>query len=456
MSARIKLRIRNSQGNREKVAFAMEPGERLPIHPDHEAFRAWSGEVQSPIGFLTYDRREGLLLEGTDTQPMLTLRGQIRPRFVLRNGDRWESPFGELEFLDVPLPVSDDEADSASATRLVGALPAETPHAADDVWPLEERSASREGILVALHFGFSALLLIFSAEIAQLVAMGFHYEISPLPTPFTALFANVLALGFAGILVSLRKRLEMSGGFLDYYRFLAWISAACVPWASSFAFPRGVTIATSLLLFATAACFFHIRFNTKTQLFVFTAAMGWAIAMGVGFFVLPRAMEKLPQVSLTERDLASAPEYSPGEALPDAQISGMPIVEDLHTQFFSAIRAGDLDTVRQLTERRLMDPEFTLEGGSTPLQIAVQAEKTAVVKYLLSRRANPNVQDLDGHSALAWAVVKENTEIAELLLKRRGDYRVRRKDGMSVLEIAQKLENPAMLDLLERYPPVDR
>ena len=474
MGSRIKIRLIDTfssseegvQASSEKVAFELNPGDSLEVVGHQSAFTRWKNQLEYPIAKITLDEAEGLFLEGTPQQPLIQLRGEIRPRFSLKSGDRWETPAGTIEFLDVPKPTPRLESVENETRWISRARPEPVspevlaPNPLDDadaVWPLDDTSidvASYHGARYSFHFVVSLSLVFVGAETAQLIAMGFEHEISPLPTPFTALFANALAVSLAFIFESIRSRLKMRGTFLEYYRFFAWVALACIPWAGSFAFPWAFRAGGSFLLAATAASYFLFRFKPQTKPFLFVSFGTWATALLAGLLVLPRAMERLPKVELVERDLASAPEYETGSDLPPSENPDGIAPESAYTQFFQAIRAGSLETVKKLTEDQLVDAEFSLENGSTPLHVAVKAEKADIVKYLLnSRRANPNVPDHDGLTPLAWAVLQKNAEIVELLLKKKADSRIRRPDGMSIREIAQKLGDPAILDLIKKYSP---
>ena len=108
--------------------------------------------------------------------------------------------------------------------------------------------------------------------------------------------------------------------------------------------------------------------------------------------------------------------------------------DDLH----SATRRGDLEAVRRLLDSgRLVNAQDD-EDGTTALMVAVRQDKKDMAALLLERRANVDLQNRFGRSALMTAVCKRYGEkvMAELLLERGANVDLQRNDGKSALMVA--------------------
>jgi hypothetical protein len=130
--------------------------------------------------------------------------------------------------------------------------------------------------------------------------------------------------------------------------------------------------------------------------------------------------------------------------------SSKEIIDPLaHEEFFSAIKMGNLEVVKSLIDRKQVDPDFTLDKGSTPLIAASASGRLKVVEYLLRRRVNINAQDPHGTTALMWAVFKGHRDVAKLLISKGADTKVIRDDGDTALDIARKWKQNEIASLLK-------
>lgn len=120
-----------------------------------------------------------------------------------------------------------------------------------------------------------------------------------------------------------------------------------------------------------------------------------------------------------------------------------------HEEFFSAIKMGNLEVVRSLIDRKQVDPDFTLDKGSTPLIVAAANGRTKVVEYLLRRRVNINAQDPHGTTALMWAVFKGHRDVAKYLISKGADTKVIRDDGDTAMDIARKWRQNEIVAILK-------
>lgn len=170
-------------------------------------------------------------------------------------------------------------------------------------------------------------------------------------------------------------------------------------------------------------------------------------------------------------------------------------------QFFLAIRAGDLATIKTLVAQNptllqvqtewkmalglhywplgstalhlaagmgstallaylLAQPiavDTMSRGGMTALQVAVIMQQTASVQLLLDHNADPNLRSAAGYPALHLAVMREYGAIAALLLKNGSDLALLDNQGRSALDWAVAKQNQRLVDLLVSYgaPQVD-
>ncbi len=120
-----------------------------------------------------------------------------------------------------------------------------------------------------------------------------------------------------------------------------------------------------------------------------------------------------------------------------------------HEEFFSAIKAGNLEVVKSLIDRKQVDADFTLDKGNTPLIVAAANGRLKVVEDLLRRRVSTNAQDPHGTTALMWAVFKGHRDVAKFLVSKGADTKVIRDDGDTAMDIARKWRRTEIVALLK-------
>lgn len=102
------------------------------------------------------------------------------------------------------------------------------------------------------------------------------------------------------------------------------------------------------------------------------------------------------------------------------------IQEDPHiTELLAAARNGNIDGIK--IALKVVDIDSQNSAGITALMRAAQNNNVEAIKFLLSKKANPNMVDNQGMTALEWALythphtsepVQRNVKrILELLLK---------------------------------------
>jgi hypothetical protein len=118
-------------------------------------------------------------------------------------------------------------------------------------------------------------------------------------------------------------------------------------------------------------------------------------------------------------------------------------------QFFVAVKSGNLSVVKDMISRRMVDPSFTLEKGTTPLMHAAAYGHMSVVKYLVGQKANLNSQDPNGTTALMWAVYRGHKDVARFLIEKGSDPTLKRDDGDRAVDIARRWNRPDIIALFE-------
>jgi ankyrin repeat protein len=87
-------------------------------------------------------------------------------------------------------------------------------------------------------------------------------------------------------------------------------------------------------------------------------------------------------------------------------------------------------------------------GAQSPLIEAVKAVDAAAVRSLLQKRADVNVAEPDGSTALYWAAEKNQVEIAQLLIGAGANASARTRYGGTPLAMASLNGNASFVDLL--------
>ena len=100
-----------------------------------------------------------------------------------------------------------------------------------------------------------------------------------------------------------------------------------------------------------------------------------------------------------------------------------------------AVWDGDVDAVQELL-RRKTDIDSQIKNGYTPLFVACVRSTVACARLLVRRRANLNLKELCGHSAL-FAAVEDGSprrlELVSLLLRHKADVNAVSHEGKTPL-----------------------
>jgi ankyrin repeat protein len=87
-------------------------------------------------------------------------------------------------------------------------------------------------------------------------------------------------------------------------------------------------------------------------------------------------------------------------------------------------------------------------AGQSRVADAAMKSDTAAVRALIQQKADVNVAQVDGATALHWAVHRDNVEMADALIKAGADVKAATRDGVTALSMAALYGNPRMIALL--------
>lgn len=113
-----------------------------------------------------------------------------------------------------------------------------------------------------------------------------------------------------------------------------------------------------------------------------------------------------------------------------------------------ASRIGDIEKLKSL-ESSGVSLELKNEKGWSALTVACFHQKMEVVKYLLSRKVNPNTANIKGTTALMFAKTHaKGTEILEMLLTSGADINAVDNFGRTILDYSLELNQPEITSFL--------
>ena len=122
----------------------------------------------------------------------------------------------------------------------------------------------------------------------------------------------------------------------------------------------------------------------------------------------------------------------------------------LKTKFFSAVRYGDLSTVRKMVGSQEINPETATESGATTLMQASYYGQLEIIKFLISRKIDVNNKDVMGATALMYASRGNQLKTAKYLLSHGANASLQMNDGSRAFDVAKKAHHQAMMQLLDQ------
>jgi hypothetical protein len=116
-----------------------------------------------------------------------------------------------------------------------------------------------------------------------------------------------------------------------------------------------------------------------------------------------------------------------------------------------AARAKNLAMVGFLLDHRCDIDLRSDDRGYTALMDAAQQGDEGLLRYLLSRGANPDLQSKDGQTALILSVGRNDVTMSRLLLEYGADADIPDKLGLTAKKYARLFHHPELLGLFDEH-----
>ncbi|ETW05660.1 hypothetical protein, variant [Aphanomyces invadans] len=129
--------------------------------------------------------------------------------------------------------------------------------------------------------------------------------------------------------------------------------------------------------------------------------------------------------------------------------------QDVWTIWY-ATENGKVDRVRSLLEKKpsILNVQETRMKW-TPLHFAARFAQEAVMRVLLEQRANPDIVDKDGNTALHLCAGWGSRHCCVLLLEGGADSQCLNDEGLTALEMACKMNHADIAQVLRSWVPVE-
>jgi len=108
---------------------------------------------------------------------------------------------------------------------------------------------------------------------------------------------------------------------------------------------------------------------------------------------------------------------------------------------------GNIEVAKFLIEN-VKDINYNSDMG-TALMAATYKNQPELVKLLLDKKANPDVSDANGTTALSLAVQFKNDQLVKLLLDHKADKKIKDNKGKTAFEYAVFSQNEHIINLLK-------
>ena len=105
----------------------------------------------------------------------------------------------------------------------------------------------------------------------------------------------------------------------------------------------------------------------------------------------------------------------------------------LYKDLFKSCERGDIERVKFLVEAYSPDIEKKDKKGNTPLLISSSSGHLEIVKYLLNKKANINIQDKLGNTPLNLSLQRGHLNIAKFLLENKVNVELHNKSNSNPL-----------------------
>jgi len=120
---------------------------------------------------------------------------------------------------------------------------------------------------------------------------------------------------------------------------------------------------------------------------------------------------------------------------------------DGYSALILATYRSNNDVAKFLVEN-VRDLDQTSSMGSA-LMAATYKGNLTILKLLLKKGVNPNIQDANGQTALMLAVLVQNKEIIKLLIEHKSDLNIRDNKNKQVLDYALQSNNQSVIKLFK-------
>lgn len=139
------------------------------------------------------------------------------------------------------------------------------------------------------------------------------------------------------------------------------------------------------------------------------------------------------------------------EQIKELVMANPSVVNNINKEGFSplilACYRGNNDVAKYLIENNC-----DINGNSamgTPLMSCIVKGNNEMSAFLIEKKANPNLADVNGMTALIYSVQFQNINIIELLLKNNADKSHKDKQGKTAFEYAAFSGNEKIINLLK-------
>merc|ERR1712217_22727 len=129
-----------------------------------------------------------------------------------------------------------------------------------------------------------------------------------------------------------------------------------------------------------------------------------------------------------------------------------PVLEKIHKNpvtIQEACKMGDSKSVQDFLNAPGADIEAKDAKGISCLGYAIGANRIAVVKLLMDKKANPKEVDTSGCSGVHYAAAYGRKDLLEFLVKNGGDVNKKNTAGQTPLALATKNKQTATVELLK-------
>ncbi|KAM0297326.1 hypothetical protein ACHAPM_009859 [Fusarium culmorum] len=121
------------------------------------------------------------------------------------------------------------------------------------------------------------------------------------------------------------------------------------------------------------------------------------------------------------------------------------------TPLIQAVTRGDLDMVKLLVKYKVtIDNRETSVWSRTPMHIAVDSKKPAIVQYLLAQGADPNVRDSEGVPPIASAVKAGDPDVVQWLVEKGAAVNLTNDSNETTL-LHEAISHPETLRILLQH-----